>query len=213
MFVVKVQSFTLLFLHFSAKLRNKRNQSRYKSPVNLSSLVEQYGQWRRGTSLHKMSREEGVIRHACRSRWQLWKHEDKTLSREFSSPLSPLLVGSRGVDSVGLAWWNWFDKRGTTTPVNELSILNAHTGWHTVVFLNSQRCLLLFSPQSHTQGWNVGGSLTIRIASAAVLSCCAHIFSCCYRNSFLLFHCFGLVWAWRALYLESRGCSSLTLTI
>lgn len=33
--------------------------------------------------------------------------------------LSLPLVGSRGLDTAGLVWWNWFDKRETITSVNK----------------------------------------------------------------------------------------------
>lgn len=39
----------------------------------------------------------------------------KTKLGAWTSPLPPLAVRSQGVKTVGLVWWNWFDKQETIT--------------------------------------------------------------------------------------------------
>lgn len=67
-----------------------------------------------------MSRQEdGLNLYACRQRWQAFGDEDKTLSLWALLPRPLLRVGPRDVDTVGLVWWNWFDKRETVTSANK----------------------------------------------------------------------------------------------
>lgn len=99
----------------------------------------------------EMSKRKDV--YVCRQCWQAFRDEDKTwaVSREHSAPLSLLLVGSWGVDTVGLVWWNWFDKRGTITSLNEtqlrmLTVEKRNFSYRYTGFV--------FCPQTHMQTLN-----------------------------------------------------------
>ena len=106
----------------------------------------------------EMSRKkDGLNLYACRRRWQAFGDEDKTLSLWALLPRPLLRVGSWDVDTVGLVWWNWFDKRETVTSVNKTQF-RIHTleKKHSSLWTPSPRCFLPFPPHDHMQRPNKG---------------------------------------------------------
>lgn len=104
-----------------------------------------------------MSKKKDV--YVCRQCWQAFRDEDKTwaMSREHATPLSLLFVGSWGIDTVGLVWWNWFDKRGTITSLNKtqfrmLTVQKKNSSFFLRRFTDTR--VFLFFPETHMQMLN-----------------------------------------------------------
>lgn len=114
-----------------------------------------------------MSREkDGSNLCACHRCWQACGDEDKTLSCEHYSPRSLLHVGSCNVDTEGLVWWNWFDKRETITSVNKTQFKMLTLKKNCSSVWNSLASLLSFFSTSHshagTEWRNKSPALTYR---------------------------------------------------
>lgn len=104
-----------------------------------------------------MSRKERAARFCTRVVNADRSLGTKTKLWAANTPSSPprLLVGSWGVDTAGLVWWNWFDKRETITSANKNTIQTAHTRTETLLFLDLSPWCSAYPPQTHKQGRNL----------------------------------------------------------